>query len=330
MKGELTMMLQRLLVLGSAWVAAAAAPAFGQFATGFEAADAIGASPEGTDLNGQEAWYNPIPDFSVSWLAYTYADNALGLPENPGGSAQFVAGTGPGEDLYARSQRPIELGDATGAWSICFDVAAVFVGDGPTFDNAGSVSTRIIDDATDVAGVIALARWTDPTFPVNWNADMLWYDGAGAAITESVPDPAFQGLETSHWYRWCLTVDLDSNRVLEVSIQDLTTMATASYAPPDRYMIGGDAPAMIPSALRLFAGAIISGNTLAVDNVGVAPAAPPCFADCDGNGTLNILDFVCYQGLFQAGDPGADCDGNGALNILDFVCFQGEFQQGCP
>jgi hypothetical protein len=55
-----------------------------------------------------------------------------------------------------------------------------------------------------------------------------------------------------------------------------------------------------------------------------------CFADCDGNGELNILDFVCYQGLFQSGDPGADCDGNGQLNILDFVCFQGEFQAGCP
>ena len=55
-----------------------------------------------------------------------------------------------------------------------------------------------------------------------------------------------------------------------------------------------------------------------------------CFADCDGNGVLNILDFVCYQGLFQAGDPGADCDGNGVLNILDFVCFQGAFQAGCP
>jgi hypothetical protein len=54
-----------------------------------------------------------------------------------------------------------------------------------------------------------------------------------------------------------------------------------------------------------------------------------CFADCDGNGVLNILDFVCYQGLFQNGDPGADCDGNGVLNILDFVCFQGAFLNGC-
>ena len=26
-----------------------------------------------------------------------------------------------------------------------------------------------------------------------------------------------------------------------------------------------------------------------------------CRADADGDGELNILDFVCFQGLFQAG-----------------------------
>ena len=55
-----------------------------------------------------------------------------------------------------------------------------------------------------------------------------------------------------------------------------------------------------------------------------------CYPDCDANGELNILDFVCYQTLFQSGDLGADCDGNAILNILDFVCFQIEFQAGCP
>jgi hypothetical protein len=55
-----------------------------------------------------------------------------------------------------------------------------------------------------------------------------------------------------------------------------------------------------------------------------------CAADCDADGRLDILDFVCFQALFQAGDPGADCDGDGALDILDFVCFQVAFQAGCP
>lgn len=60
----------------------------------------------------------------------------------------------------------------------------------------------------------------------------------------------------------------------------------------------------------------------------LAPAGN-CVADCDADGELTILDFVCFQGLFNAGDPAADCDNNGALNILDFVCFQTAFQAGC-
>ena len=55
-----------------------------------------------------------------------------------------------------------------------------------------------------------------------------------------------------------------------------------------------------------------------------------CYADCNGDGVLNILDFVCFQNAFVTADPQADCNGDGALNILDFVCFQGEFESGCP
>jgi hypothetical protein len=55
-----------------------------------------------------------------------------------------------------------------------------------------------------------------------------------------------------------------------------------------------------------------------------------CPADCDGNGLLNILDFVCFQGAWQDQTATGDCDDNGLYNILDFVCYQGLFQDGCP
>jgi hypothetical protein len=58
--------------------------------------------------------------------------------------------------------------------------------------------------------------------------------------------------------------------------------------------------------------------------------AAGCPADCDGNNVLNILDFVCFQGEWQAQTEFGDCDGNGQYNILDFVCYQGDFQAGCP
>jgi len=55
-----------------------------------------------------------------------------------------------------------------------------------------------------------------------------------------------------------------------------------------------------------------------------------CFADCNGDGMLNVLDFVCYQTQFGAGDLAADCNGDGSLNVLDFVCYQAAFAAGCP
>ncbi len=54
-----------------------------------------------------------------------------------------------------------------------------------------------------------------------------------------------------------------------------------------------------------------------------------CTADCNGDGVLSVLDFVCFQQMFQAGHSEADCDGNGLFTVLDFICFQGAFKEGC-
>lgn len=54
-----------------------------------------------------------------------------------------------------------------------------------------------------------------------------------------------------------------------------------------------------------------------------------CAADANGDGMLNVLDFVAFQQLWQAGDPQADCNADGLYNVLDFVCFQTLFQAGC-
>lgn len=54
-----------------------------------------------------------------------------------------------------------------------------------------------------------------------------------------------------------------------------------------------------------------------------------CVADFNGDGSLNILDFVAYQTAFIAGDDAADVNGDGELNVLDFVAFQAAFVAGC-
>ncbi len=58
-------------------------------------------------------------------------------------------------------------------------------------------------------------------------------------------------------------------------------------------------------------------------------AGAPCYPDCDGNGTLNVNDYICFQTKFALGDPYADCDGNGVRNVNDYICFQTKFALGC-
>ncbi len=56
---------------------------------------------------------------------------------------------------------------------------------------------------------------------------------------------------------------------------------------------------------------------------------PACYPDCDGNGTLNVNDYICFQTKFALGDPYADCDNNGVRNVNDYICFQTKFALGC-
>jgi len=57
--------------------------------------------------------------------------------------------------------------------------------------------------------------------------------------------------------------------------------------------------------------------------------ATSCEADLNGDGILNVLDFVTMQQLFQAGDDAADVNGDGELSVLDFVAYQQLFVTGC-
>jgi hypothetical protein len=54
-----------------------------------------------------------------------------------------------------------------------------------------------------------------------------------------------------------------------------------------------------------------------------------CPADCNGDGEVNILDFLCFQGKITNGDISADCNGDSMLNIFDFLCMQGKVTEGC-
>jgi hypothetical protein len=73
----------------------------------------------------------------------------------------------------------------------------------------------------------------------------------------------------------------------------------------------------------------IAAGTLHDANRDGVPDECACPADVNGDGALNVLDFVAFQLLWQAEDPGADCDRNGTFDVIDFICFQSLFVAGC-
>lgn len=54
-----------------------------------------------------------------------------------------------------------------------------------------------------------------------------------------------------------------------------------------------------------------------------------CPADCDGSGSLDVFDFLCFQNAFVNMAPNGDCDNSGTFDVFDFLCFQNQFAAGC-
>jgi hypothetical protein len=54
-----------------------------------------------------------------------------------------------------------------------------------------------------------------------------------------------------------------------------------------------------------------------------------CRTDMDGDGTLNVFDFLEFINAYLAGSGRADFDTDGRLDAMDFLQFQNEFAIGC-
>ena len=79
-------------------------------------------------------------------------------------------------------------------------------------------------------------------------------------------------------------------------------------------------------------GLAVSQDKSFASDAGLIPcmfASGPCYSDFDGNGSLDLFDFLAYVNLFNAGDESADCTGDDVLDLFDFLCFVNAFNQGC-
>jgi len=91
--------LSRLPLIVSTFTVALAAQGY---STGFET---LLAAPVGVPMAGQDGYFVPPVAGSIDSACYTYVGNTLGIPANPNGGLNFVAGNSLGGTSIARSQR---------------------------------------------------------------------------------------------------------------------------------------------------------------------------------------------------------------------------------
>ncbi|UYV13590.1 MAG: hypothetical protein NCW75_04725 [Phycisphaera sp.] len=72
------------------------------------------------------------------------------------------------------------------------------------------------------------------------------------------------------------------------------------------------------------------GGAAAIDRAVADRIDFVCDPDLDGDGELNVFDFLAFINLFEVQDPLADFDGDGEFTVLDFLAFQNAFDTGCP
>jgi streptogramin lyase len=60
-----------------------------------------------------------------------------------------------------------------------------------------------------------------------------------------------------------------------------------------------------------------------------AGGAPPCRADFDGDGLVNVQDFLAFLQAFAQADDRADITDDGQVNVQDFLAYLQLFSAGC-
>jgi len=145
-------------------------------------------------------------------------------------------------------------------------------------------------------------------------ADMLFAEARDVNEAQHVVGSSNAGPGVAYAFLW-----------IEGQMHDLNDLVE----PIDGVMHLSDAVTILDDGRILAEGLVDDTPGQILETMVVLTPQQSCEADVNGDGELNILDFVAFQALFVAGDDAADCDRSGSLDILDFVCFQQLFQAGC-
>jgi hypothetical protein len=258
-----------LLLWGGAAVAGSA------LVTGFEA-PAYNGSAAGVAVTGQQGWYVPNVAGSVDQFVFTYDGNALGIPANPFGEAQFLGAQTLNLGDFPRAQLDFDWTRAS-IWAVAYDITHGFNGTLPAFNNLSSFS---LQDSTVARYFIALNTWSNPDTADHWDANYAVFtsDGTMVDLPGLSPGPAWRNLAVNHWYRQTVFFCFDTNDILTVVITDLETGNSSAVNPEGWYLAGGAVSRPpLPTALRFFVGGgdASDGNVGAWDNLEIDAISGP-------------------------------------------------------
>jgi hypothetical protein len=200
----------------------------------------------------------------------------------------------------------------------------------------GSGEALFIGGAFTTAGPIAasrIARWDGQ----QWSA-------LGAGVNNMVNAlTAFDDGSGTALYAAGLFNQADGNPVQFAARWDGASWSALNGGPNGGLMAAtvfeyGSAPALVVG------GSFLQVNGQPANRIAAWMGCPPagCYADCNGDGTLNVDDFLCFINEFAAAqslqvaqqiDHYANCDGSSTepiLSVDDFMCFINQFAAGCP
>lgn len=309
----------------------------------FESPDVSG-SAVGVPLTGQLGFYVPQAG-SADGRVYTYANNPLGITQNPEGGEQFVV-LQRQPNAFGRVQRNVQFNQF--CWTVQFDFNLSYNDVLPAANNAASVSIQPLPTR---GSLVVMMNWDDVRTAESFSIRVIGYDELGNVPSQAgimVPNGAFRQLQANHWYRLSYRIEFASNRMSSISIRDLETGAarvTYTPAPPSGYYLGGGSAlrqgfdaTVFPTAIRFFAGGgfeldSISGNTLAIDNLGVQQFSSDCEGDVNDDGRVQLEDLA--QLLINFGTMGGmtlsdgDLDCNGSVDLPDLALLLRNFGAIC-